>query len=157
MRQDDCSRRVFLKKFALLSAGSLMLGATAIACYGPGSLNNSPSPSPAVSGMFFLDPASNPIPLQNNQSVPVHTRFTIEFSVQMNTAVAAAVAFADNNDVPVPFDKAWDNDFTVSVVPSSNLLFNTQYRLRVLNAESKQGGKLIPDANAEATFRTVVA
>ena len=151
--QDDCSRRVFLRKFALLSAGSLMLGATAIACYGPGM----GGPSTTVIGMRFLDAASHSAPLQNSQNVPANAKFMIDFSITMNTALTAAVAFTDHNDVPVPFDKAWDNDFTVSVVPSSNLLFNTQYRLRVLDAENIKGEKLIPDANADATFRTVVA
>jgi hypothetical protein len=147
---------MFLKKFALLSAGSLMLSATAIACYGPGSIENRPSPSPTVSGMFFLDAAAHRALLQNSQNVPVNAKFAIEFSVQMNTALAATVVFADHNDVTVSFNQAWDNDYTVSVTPSSNLLFDTQFRLRVLNAESNQGKQLIQDGNADATFRTIV-
>lgn len=82
---------MFLKKFALLSAGSLILGVTAMACYGAMPVENNPSPPVTVSGMFFLDAASNQIPLQDNQSVPVHAKFLIKFSVQMNTAVADAV------------------------------------------------------------------
>jgi len=134
-----------------------MLGATSLACYGPGPVENGPSPALAVSGMFFLDAASHAAPLHNSQAVPVRTKFTIEFSIQMNMAVPATVAFTDHNNVPVTSDQAWDNDFTVSVVPSSNLLFNTVYRLRVFDAESKQGRKFIQDEKADATFRTVVA
>jgi Big-like domain-containing protein len=153
MMQDDCSRRVFLKKFALLSAGSLVLGATAMACYGA-----MPAPPEAeVSGMFFLDAASNPVPLQNNQGVPVHTRFTIEFSAQMDTTAPAAVAFTDHNNAPVLFDNTWDNDFTLGVAPASNLLFNTVYSLRVQDARSRRGTYLIQNGNETATFKTAEA
>lgn len=151
---DDCSRRVFLKKFALLSAGSLMLGATAMACYGPGPIENR---LPTVSGMFFIDSAANWAPLQNSQNVPVDAKFEIKFSVQMNTALDATVEFTDQSNATVLFDKAWDNDYTVSVIPSENLLFDTGYRLRVLDAESQQGEQLILDANADSIFKTVVA
>ena len=157
MMQEDCSRRVFLRKFALFSAGSLMLGATTMACYGPGAIDKRPLLSPAVRGMFFIDAAAHTVPLQNSQNVPVNVKFTIEFSVAMNTALAATVALTDHNDAAVPFGNAWGSDFIVNVVSSSNLLFNTQYRLRVLDAESKQGEKTILDVNADATFRTVAS
>lgn len=154
MMQDECSRRVFLKKFALLSAGSLMLGATAMACYGVMPIENTPV---TVSGMFFLDAASNPVRLQDSQNVPVHTRFTVEFGVPMNTTAPAAVAFTDQNNALVPFAITWDNDFTVGVIPSSNLLFNTGYTLRVQDASSRLGGHLVQNGNETAAFRTAGA
>ena len=150
MKQDDCSRRAFLKKFAVLSAGTLVLGATTMACYGPGV-----APVRASMDMYFLDGSLKLTPLRNNQNVPVHTTFTIYFFYQMNTAVAATLTFVDQNAVPVTFDQAWDSDRILSVVPTSDLSLNTGYTLNLLDAEAKTGGKINFDGNADATFKTV--
>ena len=76
---------------------------------------------------------------------------------EMLEKTAPLAATPRDDDAPVSFDRSWDNDFTVSVVPSSNLLFNTVYRLRVLDGESRKGRKFIPDGKAEATFRVIGA
>ncbi len=151
MMQDDCSRRDFLKKFALLSAGTFVLGATTMACYGP--MGPQPSSIATVSGMYFLDASSNLQLLRNSQEVPVDTTFKIHFFNQMNTTVDATVEFTDQN--AVPFGQAWDSDFILSVAPSSYLLNATEYRLIVLDAESKTGEKINLAGDAEATFKTV--
>ena len=150
MAQDDCSRREFLKKFAVLSAGTLVLGATTIACYGP----MGPRPSATVSGMYFLDTSLKLWSLKNNQTVPVDARFKIYFIDSMNTAVAATVEFNDLNNVSVPFDQVWDSDTVLSVAPSSNLLFSTEYRLVVVEVENKAGEKINVAGEASATFKT---
>jgi hypothetical protein len=151
MIQNDCSRRAFLKKFALLSAGTFVLGATTMACYGP----IGPRPSGTVSGMYFRDVSLNLWPLKNNQNVPVDATFEVLFFDPMNTAAAATVEFTDQNDVPVPFGQAWDSDYSLSVAPSSNLLLSTEYRLVVLDIESKTGEKINLAGEADATFKTV--
>ena len=150
--QDDCSRRAFLKKFALLSAGTLVLGATTMACYGPGV----PRPVPTVLGMYFLDNVSKLAILQYQQNVPVHTTFTIRFSILMDTTQPATITFADLSGASVLFDQLWDSEDILSVAPSSDLLPDTEYRLRVQDVVSKQGEKITLGGDADATFKTVV-
>ena len=149
MAQDDCSRREFLKKFAVLSAGTLVLGATTMACYGP----MGPRPSATVSGMYFLDASLKLWSLKNNQTVPVDAIYKIYFIDPMNMAVGATVEFTDLNNVLVPYGQVWDSDTVLSVAPSSNLLF-TEYRLVVVEVENKAGEKINVAGEASATFKT---
>ncbi len=152
MTQDIYSRRSFLKKFALLSAGSLALGATAMACYGPPRTERLTAPE--VIGMYYLDAQTGNIPLQNNLSVPVNAKFLVLFSEQMNVNVPAVIVFTDHNNVAVDNTKTWENGTMLSVSPVSNLQFSTQYTLQVADAESAQGFKLVSTSNATAVFTT---
>ena len=71
MKHYDQNRREFLKKFAMVSGGALMLSATSMACYGPGP---SRTAFPSVVGMAFLDGQSQKVPLQDSQNVPLSSR-----------------------------------------------------------------------------------
>jgi Big-like domain-containing protein len=154
----DCSRREFLRKFAYLSGGALMLSATTMACYGPGGVYPDDGlAAPVVAGIFFLDPQSHTTPLQNNQDVPVHTKFTIEFSKDMNSSVPVAVDCTDSNNNPVAFDKAWDSIRILGLTPSADLAHAVTYQINITDAEDTMGFKIQITNNASATFKTASA
>ncbi len=152
MTQAFCSRRAFLKKFAVLSAGTLALGATAMACYGPPGAERLTAPE--VSGMYYVDAQAGNIPLRNSPSVPVNAKFRVQFSEEMNAGVPPVIAFTDYNNVTVDTALAWENGTMLSVSPTSNLLFSTQYTLQVVDAESARGFKLVSTVYASAAFTT---
>jgi hypothetical protein len=163
MTDDDYTRREFLKKFALLSAGTV-LSATFLACrpeavYGPG-----PVAPCRVSGMHFVDAQSNQVPLNGNQSVPVHTQFLIEFSTTMSRSAPTTTTLTDSNSSPVAHSKTWDNgvspypNHAIIVVPSSDLANNMEYTLRVGNdAYDTSGNRIEITDTATAVFRTAIA
>ncbi len=158
MNPHDYSRREFLIRFATLSSASLLLG-TPIACgeYGPGSV----LVGPMVSGMYFLDDQSRTMLLQKNpinQNIPLHTKFTIEFTDDMNTSAPATVFLADSSYVPVIFVKTWDTPRTITVTPSSDLEPDKEYTLRMGDdAENVVGQKIYLTAGSTAVFKTVAA
>lgn len=159
MMNDDCSRRDFLKKFALLSAGTLMLSATSLACYGPpGGALYGPGAviTLRVNGMFFVDAQSNHVSLYGNQSVPIHTQFLIEFSQTMDKSAPTTLSLTDSNNSPVADSKTWGNDYTVHVTPNSDLMHSADYTLRVGNdTVDINGNKLEITDTATAVFKTV--
>jgi hypothetical protein len=157
MLNDDSSRRDFLKKFALLSAGSLMLSATTLACYGPGPVSNGPTIPCTVSGMFFVDVQSHRAMLSGDQNVPVHTQFLIEFSKTMNKSAATTVVFTDPNTNAVAYTTSWGNDYALSVTPVSDLSADHEYTLRVTAAVSADGAVLEITNTATAVFKTAIA
>src|SRR5512147_1044932 len=128
MGDSDCSRREFLKKFAYLSGGALVLSATAMACYGPMGAYEDRLAAPVVAGVFFLDAQSQITPLQNNQAVPVQTKFTIEFSKDMNSSVPVAVDCVDSNNDPIAFNHAWDSIRIFGLIPQADLAHAMTYR-----------------------------
>lgn len=152
---ESCSRRKFLKKFAYLSGGALLLSATAMACYGPPSSESITAPE--VSSLTFLDALSQPVPLRDNQSVPINTAFTIEFSKDMKTTVPATVELADAGNNAVAFSAVWYSIRVYVLTPTASLAHDTAYRLRVLDAEDAQGFKLFVTSGATADFKTIVA
>lgn len=153
MMQDDCSRRVFLKKFAFISAGALMLSATAMACYGPMSPENAPYPQ--VSDVQFMDALNHATSLQGVQTVPVHTVFLFVFTKNMNTAISPTIQFNDQSNVAVVFSETWYDSLTLSITPNADLSSNTGYTIGVGNdAEDSQGNKIFLTAKATATFKT---
>jgi len=87
--------------------------------------------------MFFLDAQNNKINLWiNNQAVPVHTSFVIQFGDSMNVAsVAAAITFINSNNNPVAFALSSDQNapcsVNVNITPTADLLPNTNYILSV--------------------------
>lgn len=153
MLKDDCSRREFLKKFAMVSGGALMLSATAMACYGPMPRDNA---LPSVIGMYFIDGQGQKVFLPGNQNVLIHTKFVIDFSTEMNTSAPATILFIDSNNNPVAYSKAWDNNQSLSVTPSSDLAYNTGYTLTAEDAEDTRGNKLNSNATATASFKTAI-
>lgn len=151
----DCSRREFLKKFAYLSGGALVLSATAVACYGPmGAQPEDRLAAPVVAGIFFLDVQSQTTPLQNNQAVPVHTKFTIQFSKDMNPTVPVAVDCVDSNNNPVAFNTAWDSIRIFGLTPLADLAHAMTYQLNVTDAEDTMGFKIQITESASAAFKT---
>ncbi len=158
MLSDECSRRQFLKKFAMLSAASLSLSAVTLACYGPSP--NTPSISPQVSTMYFKDAQSNNVSLYGNQNVPVHTTFIIVFSTAMNTTGPSTVIFTDSNSNPVAFDKVWDNNAPSSlmVTPQADLSLDSVYTLKMGgDAVDTFGNTMTLTDSATAIFKTVAA
>jgi hypothetical protein len=153
MYNDDFSRREFLKKFAVLSGGALMLSATAMACYGPMPPQNS---LPSVVGMYCYDAGLNKVELQGNQNVLVNTAFEIDFSKNMNTTAQTAIQFTDSNSVPVDIAQAWDDSRTLRVTPASDLSYDTEYTLSVEDAWDTAGNPLNGSRSA-ATFRSAIA
>jgi hypothetical protein len=154
MIDDACSRREFLKKFATLSGGALMLSATSIACSG---LPKTALPS--LIGIFFYDGDMQRVELRDNQAVPVHTQFDFVFSTDMNTdlhltSYRTGVTFVDSNNNPIDFSIGWVNVRTLHLTPSADLSFNTNYIFTVYKAEDKIGNPLNEYADASAAFRT---
>jgi hypothetical protein len=150
---DECSRRKFLKKFAYLSGGALMLSATTLACYGPPP--GQTMQAPTVSAIKFLDASSTYILLKKNQTVPVHTRFTIEFSEDMNEKVAVTIHLTDAvNNVITLGTGVWDTVRIFGLSPSLELASTTSYELRVTDAEDARGLKLHVTDSATADFKT---
>ena len=145
-----CSRRQFLKKFAMLSGGALMLSAVMTACSG-----KNYTALPSVIGMYFDDAGIQKAELRGNQNVPVHTQFTFVFSTDMRTDSAwTGITFADSNSNPVDFTRSWVDARTLIVTASANLSFNTDYILTVTDAIDSAGNPLNPYASASAAFRT---
>ncbi len=157
MFEDNCSRRAFLKRFALVSAGTVAtLSAATLGCPGIGVYGPAPAPSgPMIKGIYFLDPQSQKIALDNSQSVPVNAAFVVDFNYLMSNPTT--VSLTDYQNYPVDFETKWNDTFTLSVTPTSNLLFNTEYRL-IVDAEQKSAD---PNstilANNTATFKTAAA
>lgn len=154
MIDDACSRREFLKKFALLSGGTLMLSAASIACTG---LPKSALPS--LIGIYFYDGDMQRVELRGNQTVPVHTQFAFVFSTDMNTdlhlfSYRTGITFVDSNNNPVRFNEGWVDARTLNLTPSADLSFNTDYILTVYKAEDSIGNPLNDYADASAAFRT---
>ena len=145
-------------RFATLSSATFLLG-TPIACgeYGPGSA----SIYPMVSGMYFLDDQSRTMLLQKNlinQNIPLQTKFTIEFTDDMNTSLPGTVFLTDSGEVAVSLVETWETLRIITVTPSSDLAPNTEYTLRVAeDAEDVKGRKIYLTAGATAAFKTVVA
>jgi hypothetical protein len=158
MNNIDCSRREFLRKFAYLSGGALMLSATTMACYGPmGVYPEDRLAAPVVAGIFFLDAQSHSTPLQNSQGVPIHAKFTIQFSKDMNSLVPVAVDCVDSSNNPVAFDKAWDSIRIMGLTPTTDLAHAMTYQLNVTDAEDTVGFKIQITESALATFKTANA
>ncbi len=151
MLNDNCSRREFLIKFAMVSGGALMLSATSLACYGPMPRENA---LPSVIGMYFIDGQSLKVLLQDNQNVPPHTTFVIDFSTSVNTSAPTTIVLVDTNNIPVAYDTTWDDSVTLSVDPVSDLSFNSVFTLSIEDAEDTLGNRLNPYASATATFKT---
>jgi hypothetical protein len=155
MIDDACSRREFLKKFALLSGGTLMLSATTIAC----SSELPRTALPSLIGIYFYDGDMNKVELRGNQTVPVHTQFAFVFSTDMNTdlhltSYRTRITFVDSNSNPIGFTDGWVNARTLNLTPSADLSFNTDYILTVYKAEDSIGNPLNDYADASAAFRT---
>ncbi len=146
MINDACSRREFLKKFAMLSCGTLMLGATSIGCPGV-----DVTALPSVIGVYFYDAAMQKVELRGNNNVPVHTRFEFVFSTDMN---GASITFVDSNSNPIAFTQAWVDARTLSLTPSADLSLSTDYILTVEYANDSIGNPLNPYASASAAFKT---
>ncbi len=144
------SRRRFLKKFALLCGGSLMLSAVLTAC-----IEDNYTALPSVIGIYFDDSAMQKVELRGNQNVPVHTQFTFVFSTDMDTGSPwTAVTFVDSASNPVDKTISWVDSRTLSVTPSADLSFNTDYVLTVEDASDSADNPLNPYASASAAFRT---
>lgn len=151
MIDDTCSRREFLKKFAMLSGGALMLGASAIGC-------GTYSALPSVVGIYFYDGGMHKVDLRRNQNVPVHTQFVFVFSTDMDTApIRTEITFVDSNSNPIAFTTGWVDSRTLSVTPSADLSLNTDYILTVKDAQDSAGNPLNEFASASAEFRTTIA
>jgi hypothetical protein len=153
MMNDECSRRNFLKKFASLSGGALMLSATAMACYGPPSSGDY-RVYPEVLSQTFLDAQSNPIALYDNQSVPINTQFLIEFNKDMKVSVPATAEFTDASNNAVTFNISWYAVRLVALTPAAALIHDTVYYLRILDAEDTFGLRLSATSRASANFKT---
>jgi Big-like domain-containing protein len=153
MIDDACSRREFLKKLAMLSGGALMLSATAIGC---SSADDAELPS--VIGRYFFDADMQKVELRGNDHVPVHTQFVFVFSTDMRTApIWTDITFMDSNSNPIVFTSTWDDARTLTLTPSADLSFNTDYILTVKDALSSKGNRLNDYASASAAFRTANA
>ncbi len=154
MMNDDYSRREFLKKFAYLSSGALMLSVTTTACYGP---MGSQQEYPMVSGIYFLDAEGRNMLLQNIQNVPLQTKFTIEFTDDMNTATPASVSLTGPANTSVGCDnKVWETVRLLTVVPAENLAPDTEYTLRLGDdTKDARGYNLWLTESATAVFKTV--
>lgn len=155
MIEDACSRREFVKKFAMLSCSALMLSAMTIAC--PSGLPRNALPS--LIGIYFYDGDMNLVELRGNQTVPVHTRFVLVFSTDMNTdlhfgSYRTGITFEDSNSNPVGFTLGWGDARTLKLALNADLSINTDYILTVDRAEDKLGNPLNDYADASATFRT---
>lgn len=150
MIDDACSRREFLKKFAMLSGGMLMLSATTVACSG-----TKDTALPSVIGMYFYDGDRKKVELRENHTVPVHTQFVLVFSTDMNTgSYKTALTFADSNSAPIDFTKTWEDARTLILTPLADLSLSTDYILTVNDAEDSTGNRLNDYAKASASFRT---
>lgn len=165
MDANEYSRREFLRKFAMLSSASLLVGLNG-GCGSSGSQDNrvlyGPLPAeferPVVNSIYLTDSQSNRIPLQNNVNVPVQVVCLIDFSKSMNTTAPAAISFSDAAGNSVPVSTAWANDSTLVITPVSQLSFGTTYTLSLGNdAEDIFGNRIVLTADAGATFTTVGA
>jgi hypothetical protein len=156
MIENSYSRREFLK-VALLSGGALMIGASTVAC----SSEPPRTALPSLIGIYFLDADMNRIELRGNQNVPVRTQFVFVFSADMNTdlhmtSYRTRVTFVDSNENAVSFSMGWTNARTLSLTPSADLAFNTDYTITVYQAEDSAGNPLNDYADQSAAFRTPV-
>jgi hypothetical protein len=164
MDRNEYSRREFLRRFAMFSSASLLIGLNTgcgssdpekvrvIALYGPVPVYG---PLVLVDAIYFNDNQSNRIPLQNSQNVFILVVCLVDFSKDMNTSAPTTITFNDSAGRTVPFSKSWRNSRTLEVAPLSQLLFNTTYTLSVGNdAEDTLGNKIILTPGAAATFRT---
>jgi len=158
MLEDSCSRREFLRKFAVVSTGTLVLGTTAIACYGtiaPNAARSSTVP------MFYLDPAMAGIlvPLRDNQDVSMDAEFRIDlqdavYFSNLSEGVTGAIYFAKAAGEPVDFRQSWVEGRYISVAPTMRLAPATAHILRLTQVTlgANKGTQLID--NATANFRT---
>ncbi|MBI5233056.1 MAG: Ig-like domain-containing protein [Deltaproteobacteria bacterium] len=167
-KDKECSRREFLRKFAMLSSASILLGVSTgcgsgssgsqnmNAVYGPSPVPlYGPAPVSPVSGMFFLDSKSAKVNLGNNQSVPIHTSFTIGFYVDFSTSTPATITFTDANGTAVANTQSWADSHTLVVTPSADLLNDTLYTLRINDVTLTNGVKYDLSPFATTTFKTV--
>jgi hypothetical protein len=166
--QKDYTRRAFLKRFAMLSSATMLMG-MGIGCgsnYEPG--NNfyvayGPPPTGAttVTGIYFIDSQSTQVLLQGAQAVPLHTQFIIDFSADMSmSSVADAITFIDAANQPVVCSKEWDttnsHNRTINVIPVSDLSHDASYSLSVgYNALDSSGLGLLSINDASAAFKTI--
>ncbi len=161
MRTENYSRREFLKTFALISSAPLLVNVLAAcsdpvagAAYGP-----PPYTQVSVTGIYFLDAQSHTVKLADNQNVPAHTSFTIQFNTAMNMdSVLTAITFVDSGNTPVAFAALAQDERTMGLTPSADLAHNSTYTLSVNNnaVDASGNSRLLVDANATATFKTGV-
>ena len=155
MMDDDYSRREFLKKFAYLSSGALVLSVTTTACYGPMGAQQG---YPMVSGIYFVNTDGSNGLLQNSQNVPLQTKFKIEFTDDMNFEAPASVFLTGPANTPVGCDNnVWETNRLLTVTPAQDLAPDTEYTLRVDDdAKDARGYNLWLTESATAVFKTVI-
>lgn len=142
-----CSKRGFLKRFALLSCLAMTLSAMTIGC--PSPYDNA---LPSVIGIYSIDAAMNRVDLRGDQNVPVHTQIVFVFSGAMNTA---DINFLNSSNIAIPFTMVWDDDRTLTLTPIADLSFDMDYIIGVSHAVDTLGNPLNFYANPSAKFRTV--
>jgi hypothetical protein len=155
MTHDECTRRAFLRKFAYLSAGAMTLSVTTMACYGPPPTAN--RPATFVNAINYLDDQQHVYTLDNNQSVPVHLTILVSFSSAMDQSTPVSLDFMDSANNVITNTQAWRDSLTLSVVPSSDLLYNTDYTFSVVDAIDSKGAAIFISDTAKAAFKTAAA
>lgn len=155
MEDKNYSRRDFLISFATLSSASMLLSLSA-GCggvYGP-----APVAYGRVSGIYYTDERSNLSILTNTQIVPIHTAFTIDFSVNMKSDVLPIISFTElARNSEVICIKTWKNNTTLIVTPSTPLVLNSAYKISIVDAVDSNGNKISIDSFATITFNTVIS
>lgn len=162
MDGNEYSRREFMRRFAMLTSLSLLIGLN----NGCGFSDNSglftrlpdEAVPPVVNSIYFTDSQANRIALKNNVNVPVQIVFLIDFSKSMNTVAPITISFTDSAGNAVLFSKSWANDLTLTITPLSQLLLGTTYTLSVgRDAQDIFGNRIVLTPDAGATFTTVSA
>jgi hypothetical protein len=161
MAHNEYSRRDFLKTFAALSSAPLLLGVNTGcgnnslpqvgAVYGP-----PPVGSTTVSGIYFIDGQSNHVPLADNQNVPLHTSFLVEFSADINTynATLDPVRITDSGNNALAHAIVWTDSRRVGITPSADLLPDSPYTLQLTDYIWDTNGDMVDLSNASASFKT---
>ena len=158
MPDDSCSRRDFLRKFAVVSTGTLVLGATTIACYGP-----PVAPHSSSIPMYYIDQtmAGTMVPLRGNQHVSMDAEFRIDlqdvvYFTELNGFESFRVFFTKAAGESVKVRSSWVDGLFVAVVPYERLAPATEYSLKLVSVTLIKGkGKEINFGDyAKANFRT---
>lgn len=159
MAANKYTRRKFLKTFAALSSTALVTGLNATCgsnppakvMYGP-----PPTGTAAVKSMYYWDSQSHQVALYDNQQVPLHTEFIIEFTAEVNmSSVSEHIVFIDSGKTAVSYDLISGSNWIIGISPKFYLLRNTTYTLRIRDGALDIKGERIDLANATAVFKTV--
>lgn len=130
----------------------MTLSVTTLACYGPPPTAN--RPATIVNAIYYFDGLQQINTLDNNQSVPIHLTIFVSFSSAMDQSSPVSLDFRDSADNVVLNTQTWQNQLTLEIMPSPDLMNNMNYIFSVVDGADAKGAALSITNSSKAAFKT---